>query len=66
MTNIDIIDIYKVHFEKVIDLVKGRKIYLKAGMAYITHMDIISVFVSHFREILVAGLEVHILLHDTS
>ncbi|EFN75543.1 DNA primase large subunit [Harpegnathos saltator] len=57
VTNIDIIDIYKVNFEKVIDLVRGRKIYLKAGMAYITHMDIISVFVSYFREILVAGLE---------
>jgi len=59
VTNIDITDIYKVPFEKVIDLVKGRKVYLKAGMAYVTHMDLSSVFVSYFRENLVAGLEVH-------
>jgi len=59
VTNIDITDIYKVPFEKVIDLVKGRKVYLKAGMAYVTHMDLSSVFVSYFKENLVAGLEVH-------
>ncbi|XP_028050252.1 DNA primase large subunit [Monomorium pharaonis] len=57
VTNIDITDIYKVPFEKVIDLVKGRKVYLKAGMAYITHMDLSSVFVSYFRKNLVTGLE---------
>lgn len=56
--NIDISDIYKVRFEKVVDLVRGRRIYLKAGIAYIAHMDIISVFISHFKEILLAGLQV--------
>lgn len=58
VTNIDITDIYKVPFEKVIDLVRGRKVYLKAGMAYITHMDLISVFISYFKENLISGLEV--------
>jgi len=58
VTNIDIVDIYKVPFEKVIDLVRGRKIYLKAGMAYVTHMDLSSVFICYFRENLIAGLEV--------
>lgn len=64
VTNIDIADIYKVPFEKVIDLVKGRKVYLKAGMAYITHMDLSSVFVSYFRENLFAGLESAKILYD--
>lgn len=59
VTNIDITDIYKVPFDKVLDLIKGRKVYLKAGMAYITHMDLSSVFVSYFRQHLAAGLEVH-------
>lgn len=59
VTNIDITDIYKVPFEKVIDLIRGRKVYLKTGMAYITHMDLSSVFVSYFKENLVAGLKVH-------
>lgn len=59
VTNIDITDIYKVPFKKVIDLVKGRKVYLKAGMAYIIHTDLSSVFVSYFKENLIAGLEVH-------
>ncbi|CAL1680464.1 unnamed protein product [Lasius platythorax] len=57
VTNIDIADIYKVPFEKVIDLVRGRKVYLKAGMAYVTHMDLSSVFICYFRENLIAGLE---------
>lgn len=61
VTNVDVTDIYKVPFEKVIDLVKGRKVYLKAGMAYITHMDLSSVFVSCLRENLVTGLEVCVL-----
>jgi len=58
VTNIDITDIYKVRFEKVFDLVKGRKIYLNAGMAYITHLDLSSVFVYCFKENLIAGLNV--------
>ncbi|KAL0116787.1 hypothetical protein PUN28_010005 [Cardiocondyla obscurior] len=57
VTNIDITDIYKVPFEKVIDLVRGRKVYLKGGMAYITHMDLSFVFISYFKENLIAGLE---------
>lgn len=60
VTNIDIADIYKVPFEKVVDLVKGRKVYLKAGMAYVTHMDLSSVFISYFRENLIAGLRVYL------
>ncbi|XP_011873303.1 PREDICTED: DNA primase large subunit-like [Vollenhovia emeryi] len=64
VTNIDIADIYKVPFEKVTDLVRGRKVYLKAGMAYITHMDLSSVFVSYFRENLVAGLESSKILYN--
>lgn len=59
VASIDITDIYKVPFEKVIDLVRTRKVYLNAGMAYITHMDLSSVFLSHFRDNLVKGLEVH-------
>lgn len=66
VANIDIADIYKVPFEKVIDLVRGRKVYLKAGMAYITHMDLSSVFLSHFRDNLIRGLEVHIIFLSTS
>lgn len=59
VNNIDITDIYKVPFEKVIDLVRGRKVYLKAGMAYVTHLDLSSVFISYFRENLIAGLKVY-------
>lgn len=58
VTNIDITDFYKVPFEKVIDLVRGRKVYLKTGIAYITHMDLSSVFLSYFRDNLIRGLEV--------
>ncbi|EZA50490.1 hypothetical protein DMN91_009628 [Ooceraea biroi] len=64
VANIDIADIYKVPFEKVIDLVRARRVYLKAGMAYITHMDLSSVFVSHFRDNLVRGLESARVLYD--
>ncbi|XP_011161547.1 DNA primase large subunit [Solenopsis invicta] len=64
VTNIDITDIYKVPFDKVLDLIKGRKVYLKAGMAYITHMDLSSVFVSYFRQHLAAGLETAKIMYD--
>ncbi|XP_047355245.1 DNA primase large subunit-like isoform X2 [Vespa velutina] len=57
VTNIDTIDFYKVPFQKVIDLVRARKVYLEDGMAYVPRNDLISLCVSYFRQKLILGIE---------
>ncbi|KAL2743463.1 DNA primase large subunit-like [Vespula maculifrons] len=57
VTNIDTIDFYKVPFQKVIDLVKARKVYLEDGIAYVPRNDLISLCISYFKQKLIAGIE---------
>ncbi|XP_043469059.1 DNA primase large subunit-like [Leptopilina heterotoma] len=44
------LDYYKLPFEKVTDLVKDRRVFIKKGMAYVPHHDLISVIVSIYKE----------------
>lgn len=52
-------------FQKVIDLVRSRKVYVTKGVAYVPQTDLISLFVSYFRKNLLEGMDVsfHLLLH---
>nr|XP_034178643.1 DNA primase large subunit-like [Osmia lignaria]XP_034178644.1 DNA primase large subunit-like [Osmia lignaria] len=56
-SNIDTIEFYKVPFQKVVDLVRSRKIYIAKGTAFIPQSDLISLFVSYFRKNLLEGME---------
>ncbi|XP_062318980.1 DNA primase large subunit [Osmerus eperlanus] len=42
-------DIYKVPFQEALDLVRSRRVYLKAGYVYIPHQDIITIVLNDFR-----------------
>ncbi|KAM3863061.1 DNA primase large subunit [Diretmus argenteus] len=42
-------DFYKVPFQDALDLVRTRKVYLKAGYVYIPHQDIITIVLNDFR-----------------
>ncbi|XP_028279149.1 DNA primase large subunit [Parambassis ranga] len=42
-------DVYKVPFQDALDLVRTRKVYLKAGYAYIPHQDIVTIVLNDFR-----------------
>ncbi|XP_070697326.1 DNA primase large subunit [Pempheris klunzingeri] len=42
-------DFYKVPFQDALDLVRMRKVYLKAGYAYIPHQDIVTIVLNDFR-----------------
>lgn len=42
-------DYYRIPFTQVLDLVRGRKVFLHHGHAYITNSEIISVLLSVFR-----------------
>ncbi|CAL1578118.1 unnamed protein product [Knipowitschia caucasica] len=42
-------DFYKVPFQDALDLVRTRKVYLKAGYVYIPHQDIITIVINDFR-----------------
>lgn len=42
-------DFYKVPFQDALDLVKARKVYLKAGYVYIPHQDIVTIVLNDFR-----------------
>lgn len=42
-------DFYKVPFQDALDLVKTRKVYLKAGYVYIPHQDIVTIVLNDFR-----------------
>ncbi|XP_054874784.1 DNA primase large subunit [Amphiprion ocellaris] len=42
-------DFYKVPFQDALDLVRTRKVYLKAGYVYIPHQDIVTIILNDFR-----------------
>ncbi|XP_047668897.1 DNA primase large subunit isoform X2 [Tachysurus fulvidraco] len=42
-------DFYKVPFQDALDLVRTRKVFLKAGYAYIPHQEIVAIVLNDFR-----------------
>lgn len=42
-------DFYKVPFQDALDLVRGRKVYLREGLAYIPHQEIVAIVLNDFR-----------------
>ncbi|KAJ8248176.1 hypothetical protein GJAV_G00239180 [Gymnothorax javanicus] len=42
-------DFYKVPFQDALDLVRTRKVFLRAGYAYIPHQDIVTIVLNDFR-----------------
>lgn len=42
-------DFYELPFDKVVDLISDRKVYLHKGIAYVPQNDLITVFLAHFR-----------------
>lgn len=53
--------ISKVPFQDALDLVRTRKVYLKAGYAYIPHHDIVTIVLNDFRTRLSKALAVSFL-----
>lgn len=53
--------ISKVPFQDALDLVRTRKVYLKAGYAYIPHQDIVTIVLNDFRTRLSKALAVSLL-----
>lgn len=50
--------VLKVPFQDALDLVRARKVYLKAGFAYIPHQDIVTIVLNDFRTRLSKALAV--------
>lgn len=50
----------KVPFQDALDLVRTRKVYLKAGYVYIPHQDIVTIVLNDFRMRLSKALAVSI------
>ncbi|XP_057703489.1 DNA primase large subunit [Corythoichthys intestinalis] len=48
-TTVEEQDFYKVPFQDALDLVRTRKVYLKAGYVYIPHQDIVTIVLNDFR-----------------
>lgn len=48
-TKVEEQDFYKVPFQDALDLVRTRKVYLRAGYAYIPHQDIVTIVLNDFR-----------------
>lgn len=55
---IDSIDFYKVPFTDVLDLVRGRRVYLKSGFAYVPRNELVSIILGIFRSQLSLALTV--------
>ena len=53
-------DFYELPFDEVVDLISDRKVYLHRGIAYVPHSELISVFVTHFRNNLTVEMNVNI------
>lgn len=62
LQNIDIIDFYKVSFLAVLDLVRQRRCFLKAGFAYVSSMDFSSIIGNHHQKFIEKGLMAHLKL----
>ncbi|XP_038057684.1 DNA primase large subunit-like [Patiria miniata] len=58
MAMIEHTDFYKVPFTEALDLVRGRKVYLHRGWAYVPHNDLVSIILSAFRSHLSQALAV--------
>ncbi|XP_033644569.1 DNA primase large subunit-like [Asterias rubens] len=58
MAMIEHTDFYKVPFTEALDLVRGRKVYLHKGWAYVPHNDLVSIILSAFRSHLSQALAV--------
>ncbi|XP_023244902.1 DNA primase large subunit isoform X2 [Copidosoma floridanum] len=48
-TDFENIDFYELPFDEVAELISDRRVYLHKGMAYVPQHDLISVFMTHFR-----------------
>jgi DNA primase large subunit len=51
-------DYFKVHFTEALDLVRGRKVYLEKGYAYIPKQDLVSIIQGTFRSMLSRDLAI--------
>jgi len=49
ITDTSNLEYYKVPFTECLDLVRGRKVYLKRGYAYVPRDDLVSILLSVFR-----------------
>ncbi|XP_062578501.1 DNA primase large subunit-like [Saccostrea cucullata] len=45
----DTVEYFKVPFTEVLDLVRGRKVFLHKGFAYVPKDDMISILITHYR-----------------
>lgn len=50
--------LFQVPFQDALDLVRTRKVYLRAGYAYIPHQDIVTIVLNDFRTRLSKALAV--------
>ncbi|XP_052686031.1 DNA primase large subunit-like [Crassostrea angulata] len=48
-TTADTNEYFKVPFTEVLDLVRGRKVFLSRGFAYVPKDDMISILITHYR-----------------
>lgn len=55
--NVENEDFYRVPFEDVPELVRSRRVYVKAGEAYVAASDLVTILVNIFRTELRAALE---------
>jgi len=58
MDQADSVDFYKVPFTDVLDLVRGRRVYLRAGFAYVPRNELVSIILGIFRSQLSLALTV--------
>ena len=50
---------YKVPFEEVVDLIRQRRVYVKAGFAYVPQADLVSIVATRVRAFLSKQLSMH-------
>ncbi|XP_055601445.1 DNA primase large subunit [Uranotaenia lowii] len=62
VVQIEAMDFYKVRFTDVLDLVRGRKCYLKGGYAYVGASDFVSIIANKHHQLIEDGLQAHLKL----
>ena len=52
--------LFKVYFTEALELVRGRKVYISKGYAYVPHQDLVVIILSLYRSRLSQALAVSI------
>lgn len=60
VSDIDSTQFYRIPFSLIASLIKKRKVFVMQGEAFVPEQEMVFVFASHFKRILISSFEVSV------